>query len=95
MFLVPGNWEPTKYQNGRKEEESWSKIKKGLKNIKDIENKKTIFKGITLIGHGSTSAPEPFEKRPKKEFKDKEDYEMVKRLRTFRRNFALFLKTCF
>lgn len=75
VFLVPGNWEPTELENGReKGSNKWDNLKKGLENLNDIESRKVNFKGITLIGHGSTSAPEPLEKLSKKEFDDEEEY---------------------
>lgn len=60
VFVVPGNWDHTPYLDGipRKNRNEWTNVKKGLDNIKDIELKKVNFKGLTLIGHGSTSAPE-------------------------------------
>ena len=55
VFVVPGNWDQTKFENGKNTgKDNWSKLKKGLINIHDIENKKINFRGITLIGHGST-----------------------------------------
>lgn len=65
VFLVPGNWEPTLYQDGEKkrekDEERWTEIKKGLKNVYDVEYRMKSFKNFNIIGHGSTSAPEPLE----------------------------------
>lgn len=81
VFLVPGNWDPVEYLNGIKEHKlksgkpNWPKLIKGLKNIQDIEHKKINYKGLTLIGHGSTSAPEPLEKLSKTKFKNKDQYE--------------------
>lgn len=60
IFLVPGNWEPTQYEDGIKisEKNKWKNIILKYKNIKDVEYKKINFKGINIIGHGSTSGPE-------------------------------------
>lgn len=85
VFLVPGNWEPTEMENGKeKGSNKWDKLKKGFENIKDVENKKINFKGITFIGHGSTSAPEPLEKISKNNFDDDCEYvEYNKRVKHF------------
>jgi len=82
VFLVPGNWDPTpndgfveenqKVKN--KSYDKWNKIINGLENVYDIENKKKEFMGITLIGSGSTSAPEILEKPKKRDFFDYEEF---------------------
>lgn len=77
IFLVPGNWDQTNHRDGLdniNKKDNWNKIKKGLKNIHDIEFNKKTFKNITFIGHGSTSTPEPLEKKIKKNFENEEDY---------------------
>lgn len=77
IFLVPGNWDQTNHRDGLdniNKKDNWNKIKKGLKNIHDIEFSKKTFKNITFIGHGSTSTPEPLEKKIKKNFENEEDY---------------------
>ncbi len=65
VFLVPGNWDQTPYGDGQGEYTKdpnlnpWENIKQGLSNIHDVEFTKMLFNGIAIIGHGSTSAPEP------------------------------------
>ncbi len=65
VFLVPGNWDQTPYGDGQGEYTKdpklnpWEKIKQELDNIHDVEFTKMMFEGIAIIGHGSTSAPEP------------------------------------
>ncbi len=82
VFIVPGNWDPTHYQDGIKDTEvkkhikkdMWLFLSKGLKNIIDIENKKATFKDMVLVGHGSTSAPEPIYKIPRAKFNSDAEY---------------------
>lgn len=70
IFLVPGNWDPTIYEDGLKQyntkknskNDDWFNLLKNLKNLNDVENKSANFKEISIIGHGSTSAPEPLKK---------------------------------
>ena len=65
VFLVPGNWDQTPYGDGQGEYtrdpnlNPWENIKQGLSNIHDVEFTKILFNGLAIIGHGSTSAPEP------------------------------------
>lgn len=65
VFLVPGNWDQTPYGDGQGEYTKdpnlnpWEKIKQGLSNIHDVEFTKIHFNGLAIVGHGSTSAPEP------------------------------------
>jgi Icc-related predicted phosphoesterase len=67
VFLVPGNWDHTPYRDGMgpyvldPEVNPWEKIKVGLENIYDVEYTKAEFEGIAIVGHGSTSSPEPLE----------------------------------
>jgi Icc-related predicted phosphoesterase len=76
VFVVPGNWDQSPHQDGigslmkGHSKDGWSKVKKGFKNIQDIEYTSTTFKEITLIGHGSTSAPEVMKRPLKKDYKD-------------------------
>lgn len=76
VFLVPGNWDPTpqdglpKNEDDNKDKKIWNKMLKGKNNIFDLEAKKKNFKGIILIGHGSTSAPEIVKKIPKNKLKE-------------------------
>lgn len=76
VFIVPGNWDPAPYFEGikTKEKNLWDQLKKGLNNIIDIQNKKATYKGITLIGHGSTSSPEPLKQIPKNQFQTQKEY---------------------
>jgi len=82
VFLVPGNWDPTpndgfKIDNQKiknKSYKSWTRILRRLDNVHDIEHTKKHFMGLTLIGHGSTSSPEPIEKMSKRDFMFEEDY---------------------
>ena len=65
VFLVPGNWDNTPYQDGtfedfnkinQIEENIWrDEIIKGFENVFDVEFKRKTFRGVTFIGHGSTS----------------------------------------
>lgn len=84
IFLVPGNWDQTSNLDGivhHKESKkiitsnSWVKIKKNLKNIYDVENKKINFMGVTFIGHGSVSAPEILDKPKEEDFLSKDLFE--------------------
>lgn len=69
VILVPGNWDPTKYQDGDNKNtlkanknsnyNEWKEVVSKYKNIIDVEHIKKEINGITFIGHGSTSAPEP------------------------------------
>lgn len=104
VFLVPGNWDPTMHLDGMKnygeksavEEKDWETLKEGLDNLIDIEFKKASWNGIDIIGHGSTSAPEPLEPRPKDMFKTrKEQSEYVQRVKFFTKIYKkldLFMK---
>ena len=65
IFIVPGNWDQTPYRDGigeftkNEKKNPWEKIKKGLNNIFDVEFTKAYYGGIAIVGHGSTSSPEP------------------------------------
>lgn len=94
VFLVPGNWDQTDYLDGigsnvsskKSRKNNWIKIKKNLKNIKDVEFKKINFKGIDIIGHGSVSAPEIMNKPIKNFFDDLEEYdEQLTRYKHFKK----------
>lgn len=84
VFLVPGNWDHTPYEDGvfedfekisKAEENIWkNEILRGFENIVDVEYKKKSFKGITIIGHGSTSGPEPIEQHPPEAFDSEEEF---------------------
>lgn len=82
VFVVPGNWDPSTIQDGRKgnsgelrgTDEDWKKLLGGLKNIVDVRNKKVTHKGLDIIGHGSTSAPEPIEEIPEILFDSEEEF---------------------
>ena len=60
VYLVPGNWDPTKYCDGmlQKEEDVWKRLLEGLDNIYDCEFKEIIQDDILYIGYGSTSTLE-------------------------------------
>lgn len=84
IFLVPGNWDHTPYENGsfedfnkinQAEENIWkNEIINGFENVYDVEFKKKTFKGITFIGHGSTSGPEPVKVIPPEFFDDEHEF---------------------
>ena len=62
IYLVPGNWEPTKFCDGIKREnkDKFKEMIKKLPLVHDCEYKSIEIKNypITIIGAGSTSAPE-------------------------------------
>lgn len=62
VFFVPGNWDFSPYLDGLDRSEDIGKfdsILDGLDNVINVEHTSYSFKGITFIGQGSTSAPEP------------------------------------
>ncbi len=81
IFIVPGNWD-TRYLGMNKNEKFYS-LFTDLRNIKNLEHRKINFKGITLIGHGSTSSPEPLEKQNIEDFETFEEYELHEEIRKF------------
>ena len=89
VFLVPGNWDHTPYRDGMgpyildPEINPWEKIKVGLENIYDVEYTKAEFEGIAIVGHGSTSSPEPLELE-----EDTNEEELDSRELFFRHRFA-------
>jgi Icc-related predicted phosphoesterase len=82
VFIVPGNWDPTVCDgynlfykdNGEKYDEWWKNTIYKYKNIYDIQNKKKIHKRINIIGHGSTSSPEPVNHVEEIHFKNKDEF---------------------
>lgn len=100
IFVVPGNWDHTPHLDGfinnvgnkiENKKNPWSKIVSKFKLVKDIEYKKVNFKGLTLIGHGSVSAPEILEKLKPSELPDRYDYdEAMQRYNYFSKLFQKF-----
>lgn len=62
IYLVPGNWDPTQYRDGIKQEDSniFDTIVAKYPLVHNCEYKKVDVKdtSISIIGAGSTSAPE-------------------------------------
>jgi len=87
VFIVPGNWDHTPYEDGRlcDVENFWeTTLIKGLSNIHDVEFLQKEFKGIVFLGHGSTSAPEAIAQIPPEAFDSKEEFaEYVMRWKFF------------
>jgi len=87
VFIVSGNWDPTPNDGLPKKKvgeytnyKFWNSLFTDKKNIYNVEHKKRNFKGITIVGHGSTSAPEVLKKVPKSNMdkirkKDLKEYE--------------------
>lgn len=63
VFFVPGNWDFQPRVDGNfnpEDEGKFDSILRGLKNLVNVEDTCISFNGISIIGHGSTSAPENF-----------------------------------
>ncbi|MBR9679405.1 MAG: hypothetical protein GON13_04010, partial [Nanoarchaeota archaeon] len=60
-FIVPGNWDFAKFEKSKwkyYQINHFKKILEGLKNIKNIHNKKIEFSNHTIIGYGKNWEPE-------------------------------------
>ncbi|MCA9486888.1 MAG: metallophosphoesterase [Candidatus Woesearchaeota archaeon] len=75
VIIVPGNWDQSSYLDGKKQgKDKFTQICKGLENIHNVQNKKLRLGELSFVGHGSTSAPEPLDKKSEQDFPDKHSF---------------------
>ena len=60
VYIIPGNWDPTKYCDGMLKDDCaiWDELIEKYENITDCEYISVENSDFQIIGHGSTSAPE-------------------------------------
>ena len=88
VFVVPGNWEPTTFCDGMRKNRKniYKEMIKNLKNICDVEYGLVVFGGVTLIGFGSTSSPEPLMAVKRRKFESEMSFKRrCKRVEFFKR----------
>ena len=91
VFLVPGNWDFSPHLDGLDKKEDKDKFLpfiEDFENIQNVEHKAIEFRDITIIGHGSTSAPEPIREEDKQRAEIIGDEEILQRYDFFTQNLS-------